>query len=94
MALGDQAYLLLHLRSCAPYPLTRCPCLPLLLPYAGYASLKRRPRVRSSRGHIFYQQLPGGAQHDGDQRVLSADGLHSIATRHGALAEVPNMEST
>ena len=51
-------------------------------------------RVCSSRGYIFYQQLPGGARHDGGQRVLSADGLHSIATEDGALAEVPNMEST
>ena len=63
------------------------PCHPakgmLLLPYAGYTSVKRRPRVCSSRGHIFYQQLPGGARHDGDQRVLSADGLHSTATRQG-----------
>ena len=40
-------------------------------------------RVCSYRGHIFYQRLPGGARHDGGQRVLSADGLHSTATRQG-----------
>ena len=53
-------------------------------------------RVCSSRGHIFYQRLPGGARHDGDQRVISADDYipSPPVTEDGALAEVPNMEST